>query len=81
MIELRVSDDGKSSFTLSGVDISNLVKGATFELEADHGVPRLRAELDLAIFRDARLEGDMIVGLTDETIELLKDFGWTPPAE
>lgn len=81
MIELRLNEDGESSFTLCGTDISKLVRGASFELELDSGRPKLRAELDLLLFKDVRFGGDAIVGLSDDMVELLESFGWTPPAE
>lgn len=81
MIELHVDDEGQGKLILCGTDISKLVQGATFELEVIRGVPRLRAELDLVLFRDIRLGGDALVGLSDGMVELLKSFGWTPPPE
>lgn len=82
MIELHVDGEGQGKLTLCGVDISKLVQGATFEVEVIRGRPRVRAELDLVLFRDIRLDSeDAIVGLNDDMVELLKSFGWTPPPE
>ena len=81
MIDVRVDgESGRVKFDLCGTDISKLVRSATFELE-DQGRPILRVQLDLATIKDARLEGDALVGLTDEMKELLQEFGWTPPSE
>lgn len=64
--------------TLDGVDVSGGCRHVTLDLEAGD-VPELRLELVIPEVRTTAGKVDVIV--PDDTRELLKQLGWTPPAE
>ncbi len=74
--EIAINGAGRGSISLDGQDVSKATRG--FALTGSVGdVTRL--ELDLAIFEDAKLSGEVDVIIPPAAVELLERLGWTPP--
>jgi len=74
--EIDVNGSGRGIVRLDGHDVSMGVRG--FTLSAAVGeVSRL--DLELVLFEDSRLSGDVDVIVPDGTRDALITLGWTPP--
>ena len=66
------------SMKVAGFDVSSAVKGFQLSLYSGDHVPTLELELR---YTPATMSGPAKIILQDETVELLREMGWKPPAK
>ena len=82
MAKFAVRPDGHGSFTveLDGVDVSKHITTVDLHVEAGLKVPVV--ELGITVFEvEGSTPDNARIVLTPGTDDLLKQLGWTPPAE